>query len=142
MGSGRERAASAAAEDKDKDKADRLTSKEGKHLLEGRKHDPLASLFPDSRRGSYASSKGGREEQGGGCMGAYPIVTIEEATVDGHGCMSGNEDDRMLVDEEEYGLKNTPFRGTGKFVCLSKCSTDLRDIFGTLAHTCAGTRHT
>jgi hypothetical protein len=78
--------------------------------LEGRKRGSLASLFPDSRRGSYALSEGGREEKGGGRMGGYPIVTIEEAKVDGHGCVSGDkDDDRKLVDEEEYRLKNTPF---------------------------------
>jgi hypothetical protein len=54
-------------------------------------------------------SEGGREEKGGGRMGGYPIVTIEEATVDGHGCGSSDKNDRMLVDEEEYGLKNIPF---------------------------------
>ena len=37
----------------------------------------------------------------------YPIVTVE---VDARGCVGGSdEDDRMLVDEEEYGLKNTLF---------------------------------
>ena len=92
---GKERAAGAAEE---KEKADRRTSKESKHSLEGRKRGSLASLFPDSRRGSYASSEGAREEKSGGRMGGYPIVTIEEATVDGHG--SVDDDDRMLVDEE------------------------------------------
>ena len=49
-------------------------------------------------------------------MGGYPIVTIEEATVDGHGCVDGDKDDRILVDEEEYyGLKNTLF-GAGRNV--------------------------
>ena len=92
---GRER----AAEDRDKDKADKRTSRESKHSSEGRKRGSLASLFPDSRRGSYASSEGGREEKGGGRVGGYPIVTIEEATVDGHGSVD-DDDDRMLVDEE------------------------------------------
>ena len=79
---------------------ERRTSRESKHSLEGRKRGSLASLFPDSRHGSYTSSEaGGREEKGGGGrMGGYPIVTIEEATVDGHG--SVDDDDRMLVDEE------------------------------------------
>ena len=69
----------------------------------------MASLFPDSRRGSYASSEGGREEKGGR-IGGYPIVTIDEATVDAHGCVDdGDEDDRMLVDEDERVLKNAVF---------------------------------
>jgi serine/arginine repetitive matrix protein 2 len=98
---GKERAAGAAADDKEKEKekADRRTSKESKRSAEGRKRGSLASLFPDSRRGSYASSEGGREERGSGRMGGYPIVTIEEATVDGHGSVD-DDDDRMLVDEE------------------------------------------
>jgi hypothetical protein len=35
-------------------------------------------------------------------------VMIEEATVDGHGCV-GDENDRTLVDEEERGFENTVF---------------------------------
>jgi hypothetical protein len=40
-------------------------------------------------------------------------VTIEEATVDGHGCVGdeaeAENDSSMLVEEEERGLKNTVF---------------------------------
>jgi len=59
---GRDRAAGAAAEDKDKDedKGDRCTSRESKRSVEGRKRGSLVSLFPDLRRGSYASSEDGR----------------------------------------------------------------------------------
>jgi len=43
-------------------------------------------------------------------MGGYPIVTIEEPTVDGHGRVGDeDEDDSMLVDEEVRALKNTLF---------------------------------
>ena len=83
-------AAGAATEYKEKDGSDKRTSRESKHLLEGRKRGSLASLFPDSRRGWYTSSEGGgpgsgEERNGGRRVGGYPIVTIEEATVDGHG---------------------------------------------------------
>ena len=37
-------------------------------------------------------------------MDEYPIVTIQEAMVDGHRCVSDEEDDRM-----KYGLENTLF---------------------------------
>ncbi|KIM47258.1 hypothetical protein M413DRAFT_271782 [Hebeloma cylindrosporum] len=73
-----------------KDKADKRISKESKHSVEGRRRGSLASVFPDAtKRGSYASSS---EGVGGGV--GYPIVTIEEATVDGHG-----DEDRMVVDK-------------------------------------------
>ena len=43
-------------------------------------------------------------------MGGYPIVMIEEPTLDGHGHVGDDdEDDSMLVDEEEPGLRNTLF---------------------------------
>ena len=43
-------------------------------------------------------------------MGWYPIVMIEEPTLDGHGHVGDDdEDDSMLVDEEEPGLRNTLF---------------------------------
>ena len=41
-------------------------------------------------------------------MDEYPIVTIHEATVDGRRCVSDEEDDRMLVDEEAYGFGEHP----------------------------------
>jgi hypothetical protein len=54
--------------------------------------------------------KGGREEKGGRRMGGYQILTIEEATVDGHGCVGDDEeDDRMLVGGEEFALESTFF---------------------------------
>ena len=88
------------------DKPDRRASKESKHWKRG----SLVSLFSHSRRGSYAFSEAGREEKGGGRMGGYPIVTIEKATVDGHGRVGDDEgDDRMLVGEEERGLESTLF---------------------------------
>ena len=88
--------------------------------MEGRKRGSLASLFPDaatvssgggggSKRESYASSSEGVGGVGGHV--GYPIVTIEEATVDGHGCVDDDDEeedeDRMLVDgdgEEEDGM--------------------------------------
>ena len=42
-------------------------------------------------------------------MGGYPIVMIEETTVDGYGCEGDEEEDRILVDEEERVSKNTVF---------------------------------
>ena len=61
--------------------------------VESRQCGSLAPLFPDSRQGgSFASSEDGSlasgEERGGGRMGGYSIMTIEETTVDGHGCVS------------------------------------------------------
>lgn len=41
-------------------------------------------------------------------------MMIEETTVDGHGCVSGDKDDRMLIDEAEYGLNNSPFNAWRK----------------------------
>ena len=109
---GRERAAAdagdATAKDKAKEKADKRASKESKRSVEGRKRGSLASLFPETaRRTSYASSEGGwgsgADEKGGVGHVGYPIVTIEEATVDGHGCVDDEEvEDRMLVDESEH----------------------------------------
>jgi len=83
--------------------------------LEGKKRDSFASFFPDSLRGSYASSEGGGrksgdERTGGRRMGGYPNVTIEEAMVDEHRCVGDDdEEDRVLVGEEERGLENTLF---------------------------------
>ena len=59
-------------------------------------------LYPSSEDGGQGSGKG----RGGGRMGAYPIVTVVEATMDELGCVDDEEEeeeDRMLVDEEERG---------------------------------------
>ena len=83
--------------------------------MEGGKRGSLVSLFPDlTRASSEAGGWGSGEERGGGGrMGGYPIVTIEEATVDGYdrcvGDDEGDEDGRMPVHAEKCGLKNTLF---------------------------------
>ena len=42
-------------------------------------------------------------------MGGYPIMTIEEAMVDGRGCVGDDdEDDKVLVGEEERGFGEHP----------------------------------
>jgi len=89
-------------------------SQESKYSLEGKKRGLLASFLPDSFRGSYASSGGGGrgsddERTGGRRMGGYPIMTIEEAMVDGRGCVGDDdEDDKVLVGEEERGFGEHP----------------------------------
>jgi serine/arginine repetitive matrix protein 2 len=88
-------------------KSERRTSRESKHSVEGRRRTSLASVFPQARRLSASTSASTEEEAAEEVVVRYPIVTIEEATVDGHGCLDDDEEDeRMMVgSDSENGLE-------------------------------------
>ena len=103
------------------DKAERRTSKESRRSSEGRRRTPISSIFPDVQHqqigiamlndvkeespeianptdsdgasvismGTTTSSMQSRRRS----YGAYPIVTIEEATSDGHGDVDEQEEE-------------------------------------------------
>lgn len=60
---------------------DRQNGKESKHSLEGRRRTAIADIFPEVRAASSASRRSSSASERPG----QPIVTIEEATTDGHG---------------------------------------------------------
>ena len=68
------------------EKSDRRSSKESRRSSEGRRRTPLSSIFPSQPPGTPPKRH------------SYPIVTIEEATSDGHG---GPDDDEVLQEEPE-----------------------------------------
>ncbi|KAF7327809.1 hypothetical protein MKEN_00360700 [Mycena kentingensis (nom. inval.)] len=85
----RSRSASAKT---DKEKRDSTS----KHSVEGRKRTPLSDVFPSlSRRSSAAESK----RSSGNSM-APPMLTLEEATTDGHGHEDEDEEDVEMEDLE------------------------------------------
>ena len=65
------------------EKSDRRSSKESRRSSEGRRRTPLSSIFPSQQPGTPPKRH------------SYPIVTIEEATSDGHG------DDEVLQEESQ-----------------------------------------
>ncbi|KAF8959872.1 hypothetical protein BDZ97DRAFT_1666634 [Flammula alnicola] len=87
---------------KDEERAERRTSRESKHSVEGRRRTSLAAVFPEVQpqqqpvMGSPASVASTATAEGR--RHSYPILTIEEATVDGHGV---RDDDEMVVEEEK-----------------------------------------
>lgn len=68
------------------EKTDRRSSKESRRSSEGRRRTPLSSIFPSQQPGTPPKRH------------SYPIVTIEEATSDGHG---GSDDDEVLQEEPQ-----------------------------------------
>ena len=68
------------------EKLDRISSKESRRSSESRRRTPLSSIFPSQQPGTPPKRH------------SYPIVTIEEATSDGHG---GPDEDEVLQEEEE-----------------------------------------
>ena len=68
------------------EKSDKRSSKESRRSSEGRRRTPLSSIFPSQQPGTPPKRH------------SYPIVTIEEATSDGHG---GSEEDEMLQEEPQ-----------------------------------------
>ncbi|KAF9482957.1 hypothetical protein BDN70DRAFT_892146 [Pholiota conissans] len=92
-----ERAASAAGKD---EKTERRTSRESKHSVEGRRRTPLTSVFPEVAPSEEEGMDIGaeREER----RGSYPILTIEEATADGHG---PPDDDEEIMEEDEGSVE-------------------------------------
>ena len=69
------------------EKSDRRSSKESRRSSESRRRTPLSSIFPSQQPGTPPKRH------------SYPIVTIEEATSDGHG---GPDDDEVLQEEERH----------------------------------------
>ena len=67
-------------------KSDKRSSKESRRSSEGRRRTPLSSIFPSHQPGTPPKRH------------SYPIVTIEEATSDGHG---GPEDNEVLQEEPQ-----------------------------------------
>ena len=67
------------------EKLDRISSKESRRSSESRRRTPLSSIFPSQQPGTPPKRH------------SYPIVTIEEATSDGH---SGPDEDEVLQEEE------------------------------------------
>jgi serine/arginine repetitive matrix protein 2 len=67
------------------EKSDRRSSKESRQSSEGRRRTPL-SILPSQQPGTPPKRH------------SYPIVTIEEATSDGHG---GPDDDEVLQEEPQ-----------------------------------------
>ena len=68
------------------EKSDKRSSKESQRSSEGRRRTPLSSIFPSQQPGTPPKRH------------SYPIVTIEEATSDGH---SGPDDDEVLQEEPQ-----------------------------------------
>lgn len=68
------------------EKSDRKASKESRRSSEGRRRTPLSSIFQPQQ-----ASNSPEQQQ-------YPIVTIEEATSDGHGAPDDNE---VLQEQEQ-----------------------------------------
>ncbi|KAF8148662.1 hypothetical protein B0H34DRAFT_802878 [Crassisporium funariophilum] len=107
------------------EKSERRSSKESRRSSEGRWRTPLSAVFPGlqhggqgaaeaSEQGVEGSFEGGSEEGHGEeeeeeeerRYVGYPILTIEEATSDGHGRPDSEEEydgseDSMVVDEVE-----------------------------------------
>jgi serine/arginine repetitive matrix protein 2 len=69
------------------EKSDRRSSKESRRSSEGRRRTPLPSIFPSSQQPGTPPKRH-----------SYPIVTIEEATSDGHG---GPDEDEVLQEEPQ-----------------------------------------
>ena len=67
------------------EKSDRRSSKESRRSSEGRRRTPLSSIFPSQQAGTPPKRH------------SYPIVTIEEATSDGH----GSPEDEVLQEEPQ-----------------------------------------
>jgi len=67
------------------EKSDRRSSKESRRSSEGRRRTPLSSIFPSQQPGTPPKRH------------SYPIVTIEEATSDGHG---GPDEDEVLQEPQ------------------------------------------
>ena len=67
------------------EKSDRRASKESRRSSDGRRRTPLSSIFPSQQASSLPRRN------------SYPIVTIEEATSDGHGSL---DDDEVLQEPE------------------------------------------
>lgn len=79
-------------------KGERRASRESKHSIEGRRRTFLASVFPQARRLSASTSASAEEEEVvEEVVARYPIVTIEEATVDGFSCLDDEEEDEHTV---------------------------------------------
>jgi serine/arginine repetitive matrix protein 2 len=68
------------------EKSDKRSSKESRRSSESRRRTPLSSIFPSQQPGTPPKRH------------SYPIVTIEEATSDGHG---GPDDDEVLQEEPQ-----------------------------------------
>ena len=65
---------------------------ESRHSLEGRRRTPLAEVFPEIQQNDSPIASVRR---------AFPILTIEEATSDGH---SAPDDEELLEEERETGI--------------------------------------
>ena len=65
---------------------------ESRHSLEGRRRTPLSEVFPEIQQSDSPVVSVRR---------AFPILTIEEATSDGHGAP---DDEELLVEERETGI--------------------------------------
>lgn len=71
---------------------------ESRHSLEGRKRTPLSEVFPEIQRSDSPAMSVRR---------AFPILTIEEATADGHGAPG---DEELLEEERETAAAATPVK--------------------------------
>jgi serine/arginine repetitive matrix protein 2 len=76
------------------EKSDRRSSKESRRSSEGRRRTLLSSIFPSQQPGTPPKRH------------SYPIVTIEEATSDGH----GDPDDDAALQEEPQQPAATPVK--------------------------------
>jgi hypothetical protein len=119
---GRERAAGAGATAEEKEIKQTGTPQKTANVQWKARNLACWLLCFQTRGGAEGGGWGSGEERGGGGrMGGFPIMAIEEATVDAHGCVGGDEDDKMIIDEEEYGLKTTLFLAWRNGMCCLYC---------------------
>ncbi|KAF8964899.1 hypothetical protein BDZ97DRAFT_1918601 [Flammula alnicola] len=82
----------------------RRTSRESKHLVEGRRRTSLVAVFPDVQPQqpvmSSPASAASMATAEGRCH-SYLILMIEEVTADGHGLPDDDDDDEMVEIEEK-----------------------------------------
>ncbi|KAF8170641.1 hypothetical protein K438DRAFT_1982519 [Mycena galopus ATCC 62051] len=99
-GRGREEREKKDAEKENKERKER--EREIRRSSEGRKRTPLSDVFPGlSRRSSTAESTTSSVVR-------PPMLTVEEATTDGHG--HGEEDDQLEVDSDFELVSATPVK--------------------------------
>ncbi|KAF7297196.1 hypothetical protein MIND_00952700 [Mycena indigotica] len=79
-----------------KDKRD--SRRDSKHSLEGRKRTPLSDVFPSFSRRSSASESINNQP---------PMLTVEEATTDGHG---GEDDEDVEMEDDFQIVSATPIK--------------------------------
>lgn len=112
----------------------RRTSRESKHSVEGRRRTPLTSIFRDMAEGPESPESGRSVDE------QYPLVTVEEATSDGHSAYSQASTPvkatrRRPVSEQLLGRSRPrPMHedGEGVISVLDAATNDLAQLITTL----------